>query len=68
MARFPTMAKLLAANREGHTLPQQLYVGEEAFRFDTEVMLPSVWLFACTVAHIKKNPATGSCLKWPAIR
>ena len=54
MARFPTMAKLLAANREGHTLPQQLYVGEEAFRFDTEVMLPSVWLFACTVAHIKK--------------
>ena len=54
MARFPTMAQLLAADRKGHTLPQQLYVGEEAFRFDTEVMLPSVWLFACTVAHIKK--------------
>ena len=54
MSRFPTMAKLLAANRDGYTLPQQLYVGEEAFRFDTEVMLPSVWLFACTVAHIKK--------------
>ena len=54
MLRFPTMAKLLAANRDGYTLPQQLYVGEEAFRFDTEVMLPSVWLFACTVAHIKK--------------
>ena len=54
MSLYPTMANLLAANREGHTLPQQLYVGEEAFRFDTEVMLPSVWLFACTVAHIKK--------------
>ena len=54
MSRYPTMASLLAANSKGHTLPQQLYVGEEAFRFDTEVMLPSVWLFACTVAHIKK--------------
>ena len=54
MVRFPTIAKLLAADRLGHTIPQQLYVGEEAFRFDTEVMLPSVWLFACTVAHIKR--------------
>ena len=54
MSQFPTIAKLLAADRPGHSLPQQLYVGEEAFRFDTEVMLPSVWLFACTVAHIKK--------------
>ena len=32
MLRFPTMTKLLAANRDGYTLPQQLYVGEEAFR------------------------------------
>ncbi len=53
-AQFPTIAQLLAADRKGHTLPQQLYVGEEAFRFDTQVLLPSVWLFACTVAHIKK--------------
>jgi Rieske 2Fe-2S family protein len=30
-------------------------VSEEAFRFDTQVMLKSVWLYACTVAHVK-NP------------
>ena len=41
-------------DRPGHTLPQQLYVGQEAFDFDTQVMLKSVWLYACTVAHVKK--------------
>ncbi len=54
MSAYPNIAALLRADRKGHSLPQQLYVGDEAFRFDAEVMLPSVWLFACTVAHIKR--------------
>ena len=53
-ARFANIAELLRQDRKGHTLPQQLYVGQEAFAFDTQVLLPSVWLFACTVAHIKQ--------------
>ncbi|CAN5384804.1 aromatic ring-hydroxylating dioxygenase subunit alpha [soil metagenome] len=50
-----TIARLLDQSRPGYTLPQQLYVGQEAFDFDTQVMLKSVWLYACTVAHVK-NP------------
>ena len=52
--RFANIERLLRSDRKGHTLPQQLYVGQEAFEFDTQVLLPSVWLFACTVAHIKR--------------
>ena len=48
-------AILLEGDRPGHTLPQQLYVGQDAFEFDTQVLLKSVWLYACTVAHVK-NP------------
>jgi glycine betaine catabolism A len=55
MLRFEPIAQLLAKDRKGHTLPRELYVSEEAFDFDTQVMLKSVWLFACTVAHVK-NP------------
>ncbi len=55
MSRFEPIAQLLTQDRKGHTLPRELYVGEEAFNFDTQVMLKSVWLFACTVAHVK-NP------------
>ena len=55
MARFEPIAQLLKADRKGMTLPRDLYVSEEAFRFDTQVMLKSVWLYACTVAHVK-NP------------
>jgi glycine betaine catabolism A len=55
MSRFEPIAALLQKDRKGHTLPRELYVSEEAFRFDTEVMLKSVWLYACTVAHVK-NP------------
>jgi Rieske 2Fe-2S family protein len=50
---FSDIPALLAQDRPGHTLPQQLYVGQEAFDFDTRVLLPSVWLYACTVAHVK---------------
>jgi glycine betaine catabolism A len=53
MSRFEPIADLLGKDRKGHTLPRELYVSEEAFRFDTEVMLKSVWLYACTVAHVK---------------
>ena len=52
--RFANIERLLRSDRQGHTLPQQLYVGQEAFEFDTQVLLPSVWLFACTIAHIKR--------------
>ncbi len=55
MSRFEPVAELLNKDRKGHTLPRELYVSEEAFRFDTQVMLKSVWLYACTVAHVK-NP------------
>jgi Rieske 2Fe-2S family protein len=54
VTRLARISTLLAADRPGHTLPQQLYVGQDAFAFDTEVMLKSVWLYACTVAHVKK--------------
>lgn len=55
MHRFDSIAALLSETRPGYTLPRNLYVSEEAYRFDVEVMLKSVWLYACTVAHVK-NP------------
>jgi glycine betaine catabolism A len=55
MSRFEPISALLQKDRKGHTLPRELYVSEEAFQFDTQVMLKSVWLYACTVAHVK-NP------------
>lgn len=48
------IGRLLDQTRAGYTLPQELYIGAEAFDFDTRVMLPSVWLYACTVAHVKQ--------------
>lgn len=54
MSRYDRIAALLDQDRDGYTLPQSLYVGEEAFEFDTQVMLKSVWLYACTVAHVKQ--------------
>jgi glycine betaine catabolism A len=53
MSRFEPISALLQKDRKGHTLPRELYVSEEAFAFDTQVMLKSVWLYACTVAHVK---------------
>ncbi len=55
MSRFDQIADLLTKDRKGHTLPRELYVSEAAFEFDAQVMLKSVWLYACTVAHVK-NP------------
>ena len=55
MINFDGIAELLKQDRPGFTLPQKLYVSEEAYRFDVDVMLKSVWLYACTVAHVK-NP------------
>ncbi|WP_373475875.1 aromatic ring-hydroxylating dioxygenase subunit alpha [Sphingorhabdus sp.] len=55
MSRFESINAFLQKDRQGYTLPRELYVGEEAFRFDTQVMLKSVWLYACTAAHVK-NP------------
>jgi glycine betaine catabolism A len=55
MSRFQLIADFLKKDRKGHTLPRELYVSEEAFQFDSQVMLKSVWLYACTVAHVK-NP------------
>jgi glycine betaine catabolism A len=54
VAHFAPIAALLAHDRPGHTLPRDLYVSEAAFDFDTQVMLKSVWLYACTVAHVKQ--------------
>ena len=55
MGRYTGIASDLQRTRKGHSLPRGLYVSDEAFRFDTQVMLKSVWLYACTVAHVK-NP------------
>ena len=55
MSRFAPIAEWLTKDRKGHTLPRELYVSREAFEFDAQVMLKSVWLYACTVAHVK-NP------------
>lgn len=55
MSRYEPVAQWLGKNRPGYTLPRELYVSEEAFQFDAHVMLKSVWLYACTVAHVK-NP------------
>ncbi len=53
MSHFDPIATWLSKDRKGHTLPRELYVSDEAFAFDTQVMLKSVWLYACTVAHVK---------------
>ena len=54
MSRFAPIAQLLNQDRPGHTLPGALYVSDAAFQFDADVMLKSVWLYACTVAHVKQ--------------
>ncbi|MFM5950433.1 MAG: aromatic ring-hydroxylating oxygenase subunit alpha [Novosphingobium sp.] len=54
MSAHPDVAQWLALDQAGRSLPQGLYISEAAFAFDTQVMLKSVWLFACTVAHVKK--------------
>ena len=53
MSRYEPVARLLQQDRPGHTLPRELYVSDAAFEFDANVMLKSVWLYACTVAHVK---------------
>ena len=55
MTFIEPVRRWLGEDRKGHTLPQGLYVSEEGFAFDTQVVLKSVWLYACTVAHVK-NP------------
>lgn len=54
MSYLGPIAQWLEQDRAGHTLPQGLYVSDEAFEFDTQMLLKSVWLYACTVAHVKK--------------
>ena len=54
MSRHEPIAHLLQQDRPGHTLPRELYVSDAAFEFDAQVMLKSVWLYACTVAHVKQ--------------
>ena len=53
MLHLASVANWHSNDRKGHTLPRGLYVSDEAFAFDTQVMLKSVWLYACTVAHVK---------------
>jgi Rieske 2Fe-2S family protein len=54
MSHYDPIAGWLALDRPGRTLPQGLYVSDAAFEFDTQTLLKSVWLYACTVAHVKK--------------
>lgn len=53
MSVHSSVARWFGLDQPGRTLPQGLYVSREAFDFDTQVMLKTVWLFACTVAHVK---------------
>ncbi len=53
MSGFDQISGWLAMDRKGHSLPRELYVSDAAFEFDTQTMLNSVWLYACTVAHVK---------------
>ena len=53
MLHLASVANWLSNDLKGHTLPRELYVSDEAFAFDAQVMLKSVWLYACTVAHVK---------------
>jgi Rieske 2Fe-2S family protein len=50
-----SISQWLALDQPGRSLQQGLYVSREAFEFDTQVMLKSTWLFACTVAHVKQS-------------
>ena len=54
MSHYEPVARWLALDKAGRSLPQGLYTSDAAFAFDTQVMLKSVWLFACTTAHVKK--------------
>jgi Rieske 2Fe-2S family protein len=54
VSRHESIADWLDQDRPGHTLPRELYMSEAAFQFDAHVMLKSVWLYACTVAHVKQ--------------
>jgi Rieske 2Fe-2S family protein len=54
VSEYSSVTQWLGQDRQGYTLPQGLYVSRAAFKFDTRVMLKRVWLYACTVAHVKK--------------
>lgn len=54
MSAHQSVSAWLDLDQPGRSLPQGLYVSREAFEFDTQVMLKSVWLYACTVAHVKR--------------
>ena len=51
---YARIAALLSQDRAGYTLPQALYVSEEAYRFDVQVLLKSLWLYAGTIAQVKR--------------
>ena len=38
MSHFESISELLAQNSPGQTLPRDLYVSQEAFEFDTQVI------------------------------
>lgn len=54
MTDLTPITRWLEQDQPGRTLPQGLYVSDEAFAFDTQVLLKSVWLYACTAAHVKQ--------------
>ncbi|MBB3770363.1 Rieske 2Fe-2S family protein [Angulomicrobium tetraedrale] len=48
------IAGLLNERRSGFSMPQAFYVDEEIFQADLEAVFASDWLFACSVAEIKR--------------
>ena len=48
------IASLLNERRSGFSMPQAFYVDEEIFQADLEAVFASDWLFACSVAEIKR--------------
>lgn len=53
----PSTADLVAARRPGHSLPRELYCGQQAFKDDLEQIWYREWLFAGPSAAM---PKTGS--------
>ncbi len=48
------IASLLDERRPDHSLPRDFYVDDDIFEADLEAVFASDWLFACSVAEIKR--------------
>ncbi len=52
---FARFDKLFNQRRAGHTLPQSLYIGNEAFAFDMDAVFSNSWLMAGMECELPKS-------------